>query len=358
MGPTLMRIISFVARRLAAAMFTLLMLVALAFVVYWALPSTPASFVYPSAQHLTPYQLQNANHLLGLDRPKIVQYGDYIAHLARGDLGRQWAGAELLPGNKLVQKPVGGLLFPAAGATISIILGGAFLVLLLAVPLGALAGSRVGSWSDRTISIVALIAVCTHPMVLGSVMQKGFADLHLPWPPLGGYCPLFSHASGCGGPTDWAGHLALPWFTFALLFLALYTRMIRVSVAETLHEDFVRTARAKGAGETRVLRVHVLPSATLRVLTMVGMEIGTAIGVCVYIETVYGIGGLGRLSVLAMGGATTSIDLPLTVGIVALITLIVVVGNLIVDVLYAVLDPRAGREPTLNRDKSLAGGVI
>ena len=90
--------------------------------------------------------------------------------------------------------------------------------------------------------------------------------------------------------------------------------MIRVSVAETLHEDFVRTARAKGAGEARVLRRHVLPSATLRVLTMVGMEIGTAIGVCVYIETVYGVGGLGRLSVLAMGGATTSIDLPLTLG--------------------------------------------
>ena len=161
-------------------------------------------------------------------------------------------------------------------------------------------------------------------MVLGSVLQKGFADLHLPWPPLGGYCPLLSHGPGCGGPTDWAGHLVLPWFTFALLFLALYTRMIRVSVAETLHEDFVRTARAKGAGETRVLRLHVLPSASLRVLTMVGMEIGTAIGVCVYIETVYDVRGLGRLAVLAMGGATTSIDLPLTLGVVALITMIVV----------------------------------
>ena len=195
-------------------------------------------------------------------------------------------------------------------------------------------------------------------MVLGSVLQKGFAGFHLPWPPLNGYCPLFHQVAGCGGPTDWAGHLVLPWFTFALLFLALYTRMIRISVAETLHEDFVRTARAKGAGEARVLRRHVLPSAALRVLTMVGMEIGTAIGVCVYIETVYGIGGLGRLSVLAMGGATTSIDLPLTVGVVALITLVVVVGNLIVDVLYAVLDPRAGRETTLNRDKNLAGGVI
>ena len=352
------RILAFTARRLAAALFTLLTLVAIAFVVYWALPSTPAFFVYPAAQKLTPYQLSNANHLLGVDRPKIVQYGDYLAHLARGDLGSEWTGAELVPGNKLVQKPVGGVLLPAVGATVSIMLGGALLVLLLAVPLGALAGSHVGSWTDRTISIVALVAVCTHPMVLGSVLQRGFSDLHLPWPPLGGYCPLLTHTAGCGGPTDWAGHLALPWITFALLFLALYTRMIRISVAETLHEDFVRTARAKGAGETRVLRRHVLPSATLRVLTMVGMEIGTAIGVCVYIETVYGIGGLGRLAVLAMGGATTSIDLPLTLGVVTLITVIVIVGNLIVDVLYAVLDPRAGREPALNREKNLAGGVI
>ncbi len=355
----MMRILSFSLRRAAAAVFTLLMLVALTFVVYWALPSTPAQFVYPTAQHLTPYQLSNANHLLGLDRPKIVQYGDYIAHLARGDLGDQWSEAQLEPGNKLVRKPVGPLLFPAVGATLSIILGGALLVLLLAVPLGAYAGSRVGSFGDRTISIIALVAVCTHPMVLGGVLQKGASDLRLPWPPLGGYCPLFQHATdSCGGPADWSGHLVLPWFTFALLFLALYTRMVRVSVAETLHEEFVRTARAKGAGEARVLRLHVLPTASLRVLTMVGMEVGTAIGVCVYIETIYGIGGLGRLAVLAMGGATTSIDLPLTLGVVALITIIVVVGNLVVDILYAILDPRAGRETSLTREKNLAGGVI
>ena len=352
------RLARYMARRLVAGLLTLFTVVALTFAIYWALPTQPANFVYPEAPSLTDDQVAHANHLLGLDRPKLVQYGDYVAHLARGDLGQEWTGAQLVPKNRLVQVPVGGLLYPAVGATLSIILGGAFFVLLLAVPLGTLAGSRVGSLGDRTISIIALVGVCTHPMVLGSVLQRGFSGLHLPWPPLSGYCPLLSHAAGCGGPVDWAGHLVLPWFTFALLFLALYTRMIRVSVAETLHEDFVRTARAKGAGEARVLRRHVLPTAALRVLTMVGMEVGTAIGVCVYIETVYHVGGLGRLAVLAMGGATTSIDLPLTLGVVALITLVVVVGNLIVDILYAVLDPRAGRESTLNRDKSLAGGVI
>ena len=134
--------------------------------------------------------------------------------------------------------------------------------------------------------------------------------------------------------------------------------MIRVSVAETLHEDFVRTARAKGAGETRVLAFHVLPSASLRVLTMVGMEIGTAIGVAIYVEAAFGIRGLGRLAVVAMGGANRSLDLPLILAVVSVITVIVVVGNLIVDLAYAVLDPRAARETVRTRTKSLAGGVF
>jgi peptide/nickel transport system permease protein len=156
----------------------------------------------------------------------------------------------------------------------------------------------------------------------------------------------------------WSEHLILPWLTFALLFLALYTRMVRISVAETLHEDFVRTARAKGLPERRVLQSHVLPSASLRVLTMVGMEIGTAIGVCIYVEAAFRFNGLGRQAVIAMGGASFGIDLPFTLAIVFLIAVIVIVGNLAVDLLYAVLDPRAGRETARGREKPLVGGVF
>jgi peptide/nickel transport system permease protein len=106
------------------------------------------------------------------------------------------------------------------------------------------------------------------------------------------------------------------------------------------------------------MRSHVLPSASLRVLTMVGMEIGTAIGICIYIESAFGMQGLGKEAVLAMGGAASNIDLPFTLAIVTLITLVVVVGNLVVDVLYAVLDPRAGRETARGRTKTLVGGVF
>lgn len=352
------RVAAYFLQRLAAGLFTLLALIAITFIVYWALPSTPATFLY-DPQHLTNGEIAKVNHLFGLDRPKIVQYGDYLWHLAHGDLGHAWQGSTLVDNSRVQQQAIEPVLMPQVRATLSIILGGAALVVLLALPLGALAGTRVGSWRDRTISSATLVGICTHPMVLGLVLATEFGAAHLGWLPSGGYCTFAKTAgSPCGGPGQWAEHLALPWITFALLFLALYTRMIRASVADTLHEDFVRTARAKGAGEARVLRSHVLPSASLRVLTMVGMEVGTAIGICIYIESAFGIFGLGRAAVFAMGGALTSIDLPFTLAIVTVITVIVVVGNLIVDLLYAIFDPRAGRETARGRTKSLVGGVF
>jgi peptide/nickel transport system permease protein len=323
--------------------------------------------VYPSAQHLTDYQIAHANHLLGLDKPKVVQYGDYIWRLLHGDFGHAWGGTRLM-GNQLQQQAVGPIVFPELRVTLSIILGGAVVVVLFALPFGTFTGTRIGSFGDRAVSWATLVGICTHPLVLGALLSLYFGFSHLNWLPGGGYCQLggarpFTAPSGqifagCGGLHDWFVHLILPWITFGLLFIALYTRMIRASVADTLHEDFVRTARAKGASELRVLRSHVLPSASLRVLTMVGMEIGTAIGVCIYIETAFGMLGVGRQAVFAMGISVGGIDLPIMLGIVTLITLIVVIGNLVVDALYAVLDPRAGRETARGGAKSPVGGVF
>jgi peptide/nickel transport system permease protein len=230
------------------------------------------------------------------------------------------------------------------------------MVLLLAVPLGTYAGSRVGTISDRTVSLVALIGVCSHPMTL-SILIRSLFHGRLHWTPPGGYCPITNGLPGCSGPADWATHLALPWLTFALLFLALYVRMVRVSVAETLPQDFVRTARAKGASSLRVMARHVLPNASLRILTMIGMEIGTALGVCIYIEAAFALPGLASHAVRAMSGST-SLDLPVILAIVFVISTIVVVGNLAVDTLYAVLDPRLAPARRPHTGKSGAGGVI
>lgn len=352
------RVAQFFVRRIAAAIFTLLVLIALTFVVVTAVPSHPATFVYPQVleQQLSPYQIKHANHLLGADRPVAQRYISYVAHLARGDFGHQWNGVKLVNNDHLIEQPIGPQLFAASFVTLSIILGGGLIVLLIAVPLGLTAGARVGTWTDRLISFGALLGICTHPRVLGGVLIKLFAPHHSI--PVSGYCPLLKRVPGCGSPVDWATHLILPWVTFALLFLAIYVRIIRAGVDEALHEDYVRTARSKGAGEPRVLSRHVLPSVGLSVLTMVGMEVSTALGVCIYIETSFGFTGLGRLAVLTMGGAEATIDEPFTVAIVAMITLFVVIGNLVVDFLYAVLDPRADTEPRRSRRSVAAGGIV
>jgi peptide/nickel transport system permease protein len=340
----------------------------LTFLLYWAIPNDPGRFVYPFGFQTTRFQLKDGAHRLGADRPKLDQYASWWWHLLHGSFGNQWGGATI-NGGKLIFSPIAPTLYPAIRETLCILIGGTALVLLLAVPLGALAGKSVGSLSDRVISLLALVAVSIHPIVSAKLMTT-FVDAHARWIPAGGYCTFVRHpppppapgappvGSVCGGPVDWFTHLLLPWTTFALLFLALYTRMVRASVAETIDEDFVRTARAKGASQVRVLGRHVLPSASLRVLTMVGMEIGTAIGLCIYIEHVFNINGIAYQAVTAMGGASTDIDLPFTLAIVTMITLIVVLGNLVVDLLYAIVDPRTGWHRDEGHAKSGLSGVL
>jgi peptide/nickel transport system permease protein len=361
------RLAPYLLRRTFAGLGTLVAMVTITFLMYWALSPQPGRFVYPQGIKITQFQLKDGAHRLGADRPKLTQYADWWWHLAHGSFGHEWTGA-VLSDNKLTTSPIAPVIYPALRETLSILVGGAALVLLFSLPLGAIAGKRIGSLSDRTISLVALVGVCTHPIVVGTLLQKLFS-VHLNWTPYGGYCSFIQHSPPpgmpagfvpCGGPVDWATHLILPWITFALLFLALYTRMIRASVADTIHEDYVRTARAKGATETRVMARHVLPNAGLRVLTMVGMDIGTALGVAIFVEGAFGMYGLARLSVYAMVGSDNvgALDLPLLLAVVTVITAIVVIGNLVVDLLYAVVDPRTGVSHRPGRTKEIAAGVM
>jgi peptide/nickel transport system permease protein len=351
-----MRVARYLGWRTARGVLTLLIMVAVTVGLYRAIEKEPpaqAFFPDRTAQP-TPRQTNAIRDLFELDRSPLVVYFDHVKQLARGDIGHV---RTLEDGRIVDQGSVGPFVYPEFRATLSILVGGMALVLLLALPLGAIAGSRIGSWSDRVISFLALVLVCTHPMMLGLILKS--AEGKVNWLPTSGYCPLRrGPLDTCGGVGAWSTHLVLPWLTFALLFLALYTRMVRASVAQTIHEDFVRTARAKGVSQRRVLARHVVPSAGLRVLTMVGMEIGTAIGVSIYIETAFTINGLGRLAVNELAGSGLFLTLPYDIAIVVLITLMVVVGNLVVDFFYAVLDPRVGIQGGEQRTKSLVGGVF
>jgi peptide/nickel transport system permease protein len=185
--------------------------------------------------------------------------------------------------------------------------------------------------------VFVLVGVSAPAVWIGLILAYVFG-FRLGWTPIADYCNFFpSHQTGvCSGPARWAYHLILPWATFMLLFAAVYTRFVRASVMETSSEDYVRTARAKGASPTRVLVQHVLRNSLLPVVTMLGMDISLSLGGAVFTETVFNLHGLGQDLI----SAANNDDLPVVVGITIFATLSVIIFNFLVDVVYAFLDPR------------------
>src|SRR5437899_3116977 len=189
------------------------------------------------------------------------QYVHFVERLVRhGDLGRSIRSGA----------PVTQIVGRAVPVTASLVIGGAITWFLLAIPIGILSALRPRSLLDKGLMILVLIGASAHPLWLGLVLSYllGF-KLHVF--PITGYCDFFGPSTFCGGPTQWAYHLLLPWLTFAFLFAALYARMIRASMLEAMNEDYVRTARAKGAGPAQVIRRHVLRNAMLPVVSMLVM---------------------------------------------------------------------------------------
>jgi peptide/nickel transport system permease protein len=243
---------------------------------------------------------------------------------------------------------VGTLIGQSLPVTASLVAGGMVLMLLLALPLGCIAALRPRAPVDRGLLAVSVIGLAVHPFVLGITIRDFFVQqLHVY---SFNYCPLTgSHATvtpfgvaspACGGPVDWARHMAVPWFVFALFFLPIYMRMIRVRLLETFSEPWISTARAKGASERRVVVGHALRNAIGPVLPMLAIDAGTAITAAIYVETVFGLGGLGSLAVQAFSGQAGGYDLPLTAGIVTVVGAFVVLLNVGADVAGAWLDPR------------------
>ena len=254
------------------------------------------------------------------------QYSQYVWNFVRhGDLGRSYSNREAVTDR----------LKRAAPVTLSLVVGGVLVWLLISVPLGILSALRPRSLLDRGSTVFVTIGLSAHPVWLGLVLAY-FLGYKSHVVPVASYCEMISPKTSCGGPVQWAWHLVLPWIIFGLINAALYTSMIRASVLEALGEDYVRTARAKGASEARVVRKHVLRNVMLPLVTLVGMNTGLALGGVIFIESVFNLPGLGGMFRTALQQR----DLPVTAGIVMFMTLAIMVMNLVVDLLYNVLDPR------------------
>jgi peptide/nickel transport system permease protein len=309
-------------------MFLFLVITFVTFVIFFMAPNDPARAMCGGDQ-ASRQCLKTATEKLGLDKPVLVQYFKYLDRLVvHHDLGTSYA-----TGQSINQK-----IKMAAPVTASLVFGGAVLWMIIGLSVGIYSALRPRSLIDRAAMVFVLIGVSAHPVWIGLILSYFFGvRWHIT--PIADYANFFGAAPGSGdpgGPAQWAYHMILPWMTFALLFAALYVRMIRANVMETLNEDYVRTARAKGAPEQRILFAHVLRNALLPVVTMLGMDIGVALGGAIFTETVFQLPGLGRTVVVALGND----DLAIVEGVVVFATIAILFFNLIVDLMYAWIDPR------------------
>jgi len=317
-------VIRYIIRRLLWAVVLFLAVTVVTYIIFFVIPADPAQQLAGRAAQ--PRDIKRVAHYWHLDQPVPLQYYYFLRRLVvEQSLGRSFANREDV--NKIIAD--------AAPVTASLVIGGAILWMLIAIPLGVLSALRPRSFLDRTSMTFVLIGISAHPVWIGLLFAY-FFGFKLGWFPITGYCDMINPATDCGGPVQWAYHLILPWATFAILFAALYVRMIRANVIETMNEDYVRTARAKGAPERVVMRSHILRNAMLPVVTMLGMDIALALGGAVFTESVYSLPGLGRQVLQALN----AFDLPTIMGVVVFTTIVIIVLNLIVDLLYAFIDPR------------------
>jgi peptide/nickel transport system permease protein len=317
--------VRYLIRRLFWAAVLFIVITMVTYIIFFLIPADPARLAAGKAA--TPDQIIRVRHFLGLDKPVWYQYGLFLKRLVIDhSLGRSFANRDSI--NEVIRR--------AAPVTATLVFGGAILWMLIALPVGILSALRPRSIGDRISMGFVLVGISAHPVWIGLIFSYFFG---YKWglTPITGYCDLFRQANDiCGGFHDWFVHMILPWCTFAILFAGLYVRMIRANVMDTMNEDYVRTARAKGAAERTVMRSHVLRNAMLPVVTMLGMDIGIALGGAIFTESVYSLPGLGTV---AVGGLTNN-DLPQTQGVVVFAAIAVITFNIIVDVLYAFIDPR------------------
>ena len=318
--------IRYLIRRLLWALVLFIAVTFVTYVIFFLVPANPARLA--AGQSATPERVEEVKHFLGLDQPFYVQYGKFLWRLvSEGSMGQSFQ----------TRQSVNGEIFRAAPITASLVFGAMIMVLSIAIPLGIFSALRPRSLLDRTAMIYVLIGISLPSFWIGLILSY-LVGFRLGWTPLSGYCQVFSvpEAANCGGLFQWAYHMVLPCLTLAIVVAGSYVRFVRAEVMETLSQDYVRTARAKGASERTVIQRHVLRNAMLPVVTMVGMDIGLLLGGAIFIEAVFGLNGLGGTALESI----SRFDLPTLQGVVIFGAIAIILFSLLVDILYAWIDPR------------------
>jgi peptide/nickel transport system permease protein len=316
----------YLVRRLLWAGVLFIAVTFVTYVIFFLVPADPARLA--AGQAASPERVEEVTEFLGLDKPVHIQYYRFLKRLVtEGSLGHSF----------LNRRAVNEEIYQAAPVTASLVFGAMLLVLSVAIPVGILSALRPRSLLDRAAMVYVLIGISLPSFWIALVLSY-VVGFRLGITPIAGYCEVVSvpEASTCGGFVDWAYHMILPWLTLAIVVAGTYVRFIRAEVMETMTQDYVRTARAKGAPERRVMRSHILRNAMLPIVTIIGLDIGILLGGSIFIEAVFGLPGLGTLAINSIG----QFDLPVLQGVVIFGAIAIIIFTLIVDLLYAWIDPR------------------
>ncbi|MBO1075402.1 ABC transporter permease [Roseomonas marmotae] len=321
----LSRLPAYLAGRLVKAAIVVLAIVVCNFFLIHAAPGDPASIIAGQSGAADARFLEQLRAQFGLDQPLYVQLWLYLKGVLTLDLGfshRQQASVASLVWDRLPAT----LLLTGAAFVFAVVLG---------VTMGALAARRVGTWADSAITVLALVFYAT-PLFWVGLMLVLLFSVALEWLPSFGMMSVGVELSGIEKMLDIGMHLLLPALTLGLFYLAVYARLSRATMLEVADQDFVKTARAKGVPEGRILRRHILRNAMLPIITFAGIQAGQLIGGSILVETVFAWPGIGRLAFEAL----LARDYQVLMGVFFCTSVMVVLFNLITDLLYAVVDPR------------------
>jgi len=308
---------AYIVRRLLATIPVMAIVALFVFSLLYLAPGDPAAVI--AGDQATPADVERIRVSLGLDRPFLVRFGEWSWRILQGNLGT----------SIFTNLPVTHMIAQRIEPTLSLMVLSLLLAVSVAVPLGVVAAWKTGSWIDRAVMAFAVLGFSVPTFVIGYLLAYIFA-LEFDWLPVQGYTPL---SEGFG---PWLSNLILPAVTLATAYIALIARITRATMLEVLQQDYIRTARAKGAGQTTLLFVHALKNAAVPIVTVIGIGVALLIGGAVITESVFAVPGLGRLTV----DAILRRDYPVIQGIVLLFSFTYVLVNLLIDLSYTLFDPR------------------